>query len=89
VNRVRVLTLLAIRALLRLRLYIQTSLPGSYICAKVPEVQEDTILANRVEKPKKRERERSYSDGRLERSKEGYRAANNKLSQVFDIIQAG
>jgi len=34
-----------LRTLLRLRLIIQTSLLG-YICAKVPEVQEDSILAD-------------------------------------------
>jgi len=59
------LTLLAIRALLRLRLIIQTSLLGSYvtstletyysnfiarfcafICAKLPGVQDESILAS-------------------------------------------
>jgi len=40
----RVLTHPAIRTPLRLRLIIQTSLLGSYM-RKVPEVQEDSILA--------------------------------------------
>jgi len=45
------LTLLVLRALIRLRLVIQTSV----IYAKVPEVQEDSILADGRKEGRKKE----------------------------------